>query len=74
MYSEINLRDNILLIIMILFFVILLIIGLVIKINAFSQEMAYINKEIECTTGSEQRYWKREKRRLWLSLLPFYRR
>ena len=58
----------------IIFFVIVFLIGLVVKISEFSHELDYINREIGRTTGGEQRYWKREKRRLWLSLLPFYRR
>jgi len=74
MYSEINLRVDILLIVIVLFFVVLLLIGLTIKINAFIHELDYINNEIRCTTGVERKHWKREKRRLWLSLLPFYRR
>lgn len=65
---------NLLVAIVIIFFVIVFLVGLVIKINEFSHELDYINREIGRTTGGEQRYWKREKRRLWLSLLPFYRR
>lgn len=64
----------ILLAIMILFVAALLIVGLVIKLNGFTRELDYIKREIQRTTGAEQRRWKREKRRLWLSLLPFYRR
>ena len=56
------------------FFGILLLFGLIMKISEFYQELDYINMEIGRTTGGEQKYWKREKRRLWLSLLPFYRR
>lgn len=64
----------IIIVVVIFFFVILFLAGLAIKINEFSHELDYINREIGRTTGGEQRYWKREKRRLWLSLLPFYRR
>ena len=64
----------ILLAIIALFVVVFLIIGLAVKISVFSRERNYINTEIERTTGAERRYWKREKRRLWLSLLPFYKR
>ncbi len=53
---------------------ILLLFSIAVKINEFSHDLDYINCEIGRTTGGEQRYWKREKRRLWLSLLPFYRR
>ena len=64
----------ILLAIMILFVAALLIVGLVMKLNGFTRELDYIKREIQRTTGAEQLRWKREKRRLWLSLLPFYRR
>ena len=56
------------------FFAILFLTALAIKIRDFTHELNYINREIGRTTGGEQRYWKQEKRRLWLSLLPFYRR
>ena len=56
-----------------LFILIFLIVGLAVKINAFSRERNYINAEIERTTGATQKRWKRRKRRLWLMLLPFYR-
>lgn len=42
-------------------------------INDFSHELRYLNNEIGRTDGSEQRYWKRQKRRLWLSIIPFVR-
>ena len=48
-----------------------LLVGLCIFINDFSHELRYINCEIGRTTGGERRYWKRQKRRLWLSLIPF---
>lgn len=53
------------------FFLILLLFGLVSFINDFSSELRYLNSEIGRTTGGERRYWKRQKRRLWLSLIPF---
>lgn len=40
-------------------------------INDFSHELRYLNNEIGRTDGSEKRYWKRQKRRLWLSIIPF---
>ena len=54
-----------------IFFLILLLFGLVTFINDFSSELRYLNSEIGRTTGGERRYWKRQKRRLWLSLIPF---
>jgi hypothetical protein len=56
------------------FFVILVLIGISIKLSAFFRQLAFIYHEIRSTTGDEQRYWMQEKRRLWQSLIPFYRR
>ncbi len=47
---------------------------LVQTISSFRQDLRYINMEIARTRGEERQYWKHEKRRLWLTLLPFYRR
>lgn len=74
MSQEIDSVVGVLLVVVIAFFAIVFLVGLVMKINDFTHELNYINREIGRTTGGEQRYWKREKRRLWLSLLPFYRR
>ena len=64
----------IILAVIILFVAVLILVGLAVKLNEFSRERDYIEREIRRTTGAEQRRWKREKRRLWLTLLPFYRR
>ncbi len=45
--------------------------GFFIFINDFSQELKYLNIEIGRTDGAERRYWLRQRRRLWLSLIPF---
>lgn len=50
-----------------------LIVKLSMWLNDFSSELKYLNSEIGRTDGSEQRYWKRQKRRLWLSIIPFVR-
>lgn len=42
-------------------------------LNGFISERNYLNNEIGRTVGSEQRYWKRRRRRLWLSIIPFVR-
>ena len=39
----------------------------------FSQQLRYLNKEIRRNRGAERKLWKRRRRRLWLSLLPFFR-
>ena len=53
------------------FFLILLLFGLVSFINDFSSELRYLNNEIRRTDGAERRHWIRQRRRLWLSLIPF---
>ena len=50
---------------------IILLYGLGHFINDFSRELKYLNCEIGRTRGSERRRWKRRRRKLWLSLLPF---
>lgn len=60
-----------LLAIAITFFAVVFLVGLITKLNDFRQELKYLNREIARTDGAEHKYWKREKRRLWLSLLPF---
>ena len=48
-----------------------LLVGLCVFINDFSSELRYLNNEIGRTTGAERRRRIRQKRRLWLSLIPF---
>lgn len=60
--------------VIILFFGTLFLIAIVIQLKRFFWELNYINREIARTTGEEQRRWRKEKRRLWLSLLPFRRK
>jgi len=74
MPTRIDLGTATVLVVMIAFIVTSVLAVIAIKINDFNRELNYINMEIGRTRGEEQRYWKREKRRLWLSLLPFYRR
>ncbi len=45
--------------------------ALAIFLADFLRELRYLNKEIQCTHGAERQYWIRQRRRLWLSLLPF---
>lgn len=52
-------------------FLLPMLIGLVVFINDFSQELRYLKNEIQRTEGAERRHWIRQKRRLWLSLIPF---
>ncbi len=49
----------------------LLLIGCVAYVTAFSRKLRYINNEIKRTDGGERRHWIHERRRLWLSIIPF---
>ena len=40
-------------------------------VNDFLPELKRLNIEIHRSEGSERRYFKKMRRRLWLSLLPF---
>lgn len=59
-------------IISVIIFLIALYLG--IRISNFKDELDYINTEIYRTRGEERTHWQHEKKRLWLSLIPFYRR
>ena len=54
--------------------VFLLVIRLVFRLDSLKRDIKYVNMEIRRTRGSERKAWQREKRRLWLSLIPFYKR
>ena len=73
MMNNIDSIVGVVFLLIIAFLFILLIIGFAIKVNSFSQKLDYIKMEIQRSRGEERRYWIREKRRLWLSLLPFCR-
>ncbi len=55
------------------FFAILLFYGLAAFFNDFSIELKYLNNEIQRTRGADRKHWQRQKRKLWLSLLPFFK-
>lgn len=74
MNPEVDVFTNVLWAIVIAFFAIMLLVCTTIKINDFSRELDYLKREIARTEGEDREYWKRKKRRLWLSLLPFFRR
>ena len=50
-----------------------LLIAAVIATVDFQKELKHLNLEIGRTSGREQRYWQRRKKRLLLSLIPFVR-
>ena len=58
----------------IIFFTVAILVTLISKIHNFSRELRFLNREIQRTEGEECQHWKRERRRLWLSLLPFFPR
>jgi hypothetical protein len=53
--------------------VVLLLVKCIVWARTFSQELWYLNCEIQRTQGKEQNRWKRRKRKLLLSILPFVR-
>lgn len=57
-------------------FVILIVVALLLLLFSrwimwFFQELKYLNDEIRRNDGREKERWKRRKRRLFLSLIPF---
>lgn len=56
------------------FFLVFILLKLIMLVGGFRRELKYIKNAIRETDGEDRRYWEREKRRLWLSLIPFYRR
>lgn len=52
---------------------VLLILRLALSLEKLIRELKYVNLEIKRTRGSERDYWKKKKRRMWLSLIPFYK-
>ncbi len=58
---------------MILLFFIGLLVAFVSWLNKFQKELNRLNLEINRTRGEEREHWKRQKRRLWLSIIPFFK-
>lgn len=59
--------------ILVILILIVIIVYFVQWLNFFTQELRHLNNEIGRTTGREQKRWKRRKRRLLLSIIPFIR-
>lgn len=38
---------------------------------SFKKELSHLNQEIARTNGREREYWKKRKKRLLLSIIPF---
>ena len=49
----------------------MLAVWLITRLVIIGKEGRVINMELGRTAGAEHRHWQREKRRLWLTLLPF---
>lgn len=60
-------------VVLIVFFLALIGYGLITGVRRFWEELRYINLELERASPREREKWLRRRRRLWLSLLPFYR-
>lgn len=45
--------------------------GIAYFVNEFMPELRRLNIEIKRSEGSERRFYKKQRRRLWLSVLPF---
>lgn len=50
-------------------FVLLLVLAFLVRYNQFREEMDYIELELARCSPRSRKYWKRQKRRLWLWLL-----
>ncbi len=71
-----NLGDSFFYVILAIFIIIILIALLIFFVQwiiGFRTEYRYIQNEINRTYGREKKYWKGQKRRLLLSLIPFVR-
>ena len=59
-------------IILTLAFLVLLFLAKILEfVGEFRVELRCLNSNIQRTVGKEKVYWIRQRRRLWLSLLPF---
>ncbi len=43
-------------------------------IEGFLPDLRHLNNEIGRTTGRERKHYIKKRRKLWLSLLPFFKR
>lgn len=49
----------------------LMTVKIAVDLSEFKKELSYLNGEISRCSGNERKYYKRLRRRLWLSLIPF---
>ena len=53
--------------------VFLLLVHFAFRLDDFKSELKYVNMEIHRTEGNQRKYWKRKRRKLWLSFIFFIR-
>ena len=58
---------------LIIVLIIFISIPIIIFLLNFSKELRYLNLEIGRSTGEERKFYIKQRRRLWLSLIPFVR-
>lgn len=52
----------------------LIILGVVADfVHHFTKELRFLNMEIRRTHGKERKVWEKRRRRLWRSLIPFFK-
>ena len=59
--------------ILVVFIIIVVLVYFAQWLNFFTHELKQLNNEIGRTTGREQKHWKKRKKRLLLSIIPFIR-
>ena len=69
-----NSLTTVIIAVLVLAFAGLLLWALLVKLSQFREELEYINMELRRATAENRKYWKKRRRQLFLSLLPFYRR
>lgn len=69
--NNINYGIWILIIIVVIPLLSIFVAGFVLQFRDFLHELRYLNCEIARTDGEESQQWIRQRRRLWLSLIPF---
>lgn len=72
--TDLLVSDKLMIVALAVIILIPLIAATIAKIKTFSEELEYLNLEVERTTGEEQQSWIRRRRKHWLTLIPFVKR
>lgn len=68
-------NQNVIYVIILVIILALILFGAVSSITeGFLPDLRYLNSEIRRTSGREKEHYIKKRRRLWLSLLPFFKR